>query len=37
MSEGISGPILDVPLVTYLFEGFLECWYVDPNAAESTR
>jgi hypothetical protein len=28
---------LDSPTLRYLFEGYLECWYVDPNAAETTR
>jgi hypothetical protein len=32
-----SRRLLDVPVVTHLFDGYLQCWYVDPNAAETTR
>lgn len=30
-------PLFDAPVVTHPFEGYLECWHVDPNAVETTR
>jgi hypothetical protein len=30
-------PLFDVRVVNHLFEGYLDCWYVQPNAAETTR